>query len=167
MLPKYSKLEIERRWLVAGSSCPALDERSRRLIEDLYVSDTRLRLRKITYQDGRVEFKLCKKYGRTDKLSEPITNLYLTEDEYLVLRGQLIGTSVEKCRYDVESGSLDVYSGATESVMVFSVEFDSTEAAERYAPPYFVSVEVSSDPHYSGATLASTLKFPNASVDRA
>jgi hypothetical protein len=50
--PKYSRLEIERRWVVDSSSCPQLHSLERRLITDLYIDDMYLRLRKVEDADG-------------------------------------------------------------------------------------------------------------------
>jgi hypothetical protein len=59
--PKYSRLEIERRWLVDAS---AVDLANAEVceIDDLYIANSHLRLRKISAPDV-VVFKLCKKYG--------------------------------------------------------------------------------------------------------
>jgi len=78
--PKYSEIEIERRWLVDLSAVD-LSSAPCREIEDLYIADSRLRLRRVS-GPGELTFKLGKKYGKRTSLSEPITNLYLTEPEY-------------------------------------------------------------------------------------
>ena len=75
-------VEIERRWLVDLEQLGELTRYARREIEDLYISDSRLRLRKVCGPADDVTFKLGKKYGKRTPLSEPITNLYLTEHEY-------------------------------------------------------------------------------------
>ena len=73
-LPKYARLEIERRWLVDATAMGELANVPYRLIEDLYVGESRLRLRKITDPSGNALFKFGKKYGKHSPLSEPITN---------------------------------------------------------------------------------------------
>ncbi len=149
-LPKYAKAEIERRWLVAATEVPNLDGQPYREIEDLYLAQTRLRLRKITVLGHEAQFKLCKKYGRNTPLTEPVTNLYLTEAEHQVLC-ELPGWLVQKKRYAMCGGSLDVYSRGE---VIFEVEFESQAEALAYIPPPFASHEVTNDESYSGATLA-------------
>jgi CYTH domain-containing protein len=151
--PKYAIPEIERRWLVELSELGPLDGRPCREIEDLYLTGTRLRLRKLTGADGESTFKFCKKYGKATALSEAITNLYLTEAEYQAL-SRLGGALVKKRRYAVDGGVLDVYAGPNAGFAVFEVEFDSEAEAASYTPPSFVRAEVTHETRYSGASLA-------------
>jgi CYTH domain-containing protein len=150
-LPKYSLPEIERRWLVDLS---AVDLRSTAFceIEDLYIADSRLRLRKVSGPNGRT-FKLGKKYGKRTALSEPITNLYLTEDEYRRFAG-LPGRRIHKRRYALASGSLDVYLEPNKGLAVLEVEFHSEQSAQEFTPPHFATREITNEPEFSGARLA-------------
>ncbi|OJY76373.1 hypothetical protein [Rhizobium sp. 60-20] len=96
-VPKYAQLEHERRFLIAVS--PDLSDLPFRLIEDLYISATRMRLRAIIHSCGQqVEFKLCKKYPMENLFSGAIVNVYLTEAEYAVL-AQLPGKRIRKRRH--------------------------------------------------------------------
>lgn len=156
--PKYSIIEVERRWLVAPSALSIVDGQPYRELEDLYVGKTQLRLRKVTSANGGVVFKLCKKYVKCSSLSQPTTNLYLSEVEYRTL-AQLEGNAVRKRRYSVAGGSIDVYYGSP-AVAVFEVEFESVREAELYIPPSFVGKEVTNDEAYSGAALASGVAQP-------
>ena len=63
-IPKYSQLEIEKRGLVENTLLPDLSKLKCRVIEDRYLHDGRLRLRKIGWADGENHsiYKLCKKY---------------------------------------------------------------------------------------------------------
>ncbi|MFU8814758.1 MAG: hypothetical protein ACNA7W_05400 [Pseudomonadales bacterium] len=149
--PKYSNLEIERRWLVDLSAvdltgAPARD------IHDLYIAHSRLRLRRISAPEGLV-FKLCKKYGKRTPLSEPITNLYLTEHEYHSLSA-LPGYRTRKRRYALPCGSLDVYLEPSNGPAILEVEFADELAAGQFEPPAFVTREITSDPAFSGASIA-------------
>jgi CYTH domain-containing protein len=153
--PKYAIAEIERRWLVELPEVGALDSRPYREIEDRYITGTQLRLRKVTGVSGEPVFKLCKKYGKVTALSEPITNLYLTEAEYTAL-SQLAGALVKKRRYSLSGGSLDLYASPRAGLAVFEVEFESEVAAAGYRPPSFVRAEVTHEARYSGASLAWT-----------
>jgi len=151
-LPKYSLLEIERRWLVNTSQVGPLDQLPARRIEDLYISGTRLRLRKMESPDGSVVYKLAKKYGARDGCSEPITNLYLTSDEHGLL-SRLTGSRVEKTRYSILGGALDVYTFPHSGLAIFEHEFPTEEAARTYLPPPFVTEEVTHQPALLGCGI--------------
>ena len=152
-IPKYSLVEIERRWLVEVSAIDNLDHRPYREIHDLYISGSRLRLRRVAGPATEVIFKLGKKYGKRTSLSEPITNLYLTESEYRSFSG-LPGTHTRKRRYALADGTLDIYLEPNSGLAVFEVEFDDERAAEAYRPPLFVTREITGDSEFSGISLA-------------
>ncbi|MEZ5162295.1 MAG: hypothetical protein R2688_00810 [Fimbriimonadaceae bacterium] len=138
--PKYSLPEIERRWLVDESQLPDLNVLPVTHILDLYIDNTRMRLRKMTAQDGTTTYKLCKKYGPSGPYSEPITNIYLTKEEYETFQ-HLSGRWVEKNRYKLpEGGSLDIPVG--ECQIIFEIEFASVEEATRYQPVFPVLKEL-------------------------
>jgi CYTH domain-containing protein len=150
--PKYSLPEIERRWLVEPARLPELTHLPCRHIEDCYIEQSLLRLRRIEAPDGEVAYKLCKKYGRGDALANPITNLYLSPEEYLALRA-LPGLRVHKQRYAVEGGAIDIYPSSP-ALAIFEIEFDNEHAAADYTPPHFAGREITHDSTYSGAALA-------------
>jgi hypothetical protein len=101
-IPKYALLENERRFLVLQP--PGLAGTRPRLIEDLYLDDGRLRLRRISHADGAAtEYKLCKKYGSADSASGPIVNIYLSAEEHAAL-AVLPGKPLRKRRHTVEHG---------------------------------------------------------------
>lgn len=150
-LPKYSRLEIERRWL-ADLSAIDVGTAPFREIDDLYIADSRLRLRRIS-SPTEVVFKLAKKYGKFTATSEPITNLYLSESEYDRLAA-LPGHRVRKRRYSLPLGSLDVYVAPYGDFAVFEVEFLDELAAREFETPSFVRREVTNDSAFSGFSLA-------------
>lgn len=150
--PKYSLPEIERRWLVHAWYLDELAGLPCRIIEDVYVDGSLLRLRSIRAPDGEVIYKLCKKYGRRGALSNPITNIYLSRDEYLALR-VLPGSRVVKHRHTVAGGAVDLYP-ASPPLAIFEIDFDSEQAATGYLPPPFAGEEVTDNTAYSGAALA-------------
>lgn len=151
--PKYSLMEIERRWLVSADFLIELESLPHRVVEDLYIEGTQLRLRKMSGSSGEVVYKFCKKYGRVASLANPMTNIYLSEVEYRTL-AMLKGKSICKRRYAVAGGSIDVYPGLP-AVAIFEVEFASEGDAAGYLPPQFVHDEVTHDAQYSGVALAS------------
>jgi adenylate cyclase len=68
------------------------------------------------------------------------------------------GRRIEKERSEIPHGDLtielDRFGGALDGLLVAEVEFDSTEASERFeAPPWF-DREVTGDPAYSNRSLA-------------
>lgn len=151
--PRYALDEIERRWLVNATAVGDLANHPFRLYEDLYISDSRLRLRRITEPDGNVIYKLGKKYGKRTRLSEPITTLYLDKREYDRLRS-LEGSISVKRRYALSGGSLDIYQLPNPGLMIFELEFASEAAAAAYQPPAFVGREVTDQLEYTGYRLS-------------
>jgi len=150
--PKYALMEHERRFLVRRA--PALAGAGERLIEDLYLDAGRLRLRAVTdAASGERTFKLCKKYGSEDPISEPVTNLYLTAEEHAALAG-LPGAAVRKRRFSVDGVGLDVFEGALCGLMICEAEAGSREAILARAFPAWCDREVTADPRFSGAALA-------------
>ncbi len=136
-LPKYSLPEIERRWHVDLAKLPDLANLPYRDIEDRYFTATRLRLRRIAAPGEEPTYKLCKKYGPLTQLTEPITNIYLTEAEYRLF--EILGADViRKRRYSIEGGSLDLLENRDP---LFEVEFASEAEAMAYSPPGFVGEE--------------------------
>ena len=151
--PKYSTIEIERRWLVNLASVGELSLIAFREIEDLYVSGSRLRLRKVSDPNGGVIFKFGKKYGKRSGASEAVTNLYLSEAEHHQL-ASLPGLVTLKRRYNVAGGALDIYDRPRSGLAIFEVEFDDEASAHAYRPPAFVTREITSDPAFSGFAVA-------------
>jgi CYTH domain-containing protein len=152
MLPKYARLEIERRWLVQRPVTALVGGASWRDIEDRYLAGTRLRLRTVVSQDDSRQWKFCKKYGASPgEPFEPIANLYLSEAEHAVL-AQLPATVIRKRRYRVAEGSLDVYTQPA-GVVIFEAEFESEAEARAFEPPFFVEREVTGEEAFSGPAL--------------
>lgn len=157
-VPKYAALEIERRFLV--TDCPDLAAAQVRLIEDTYISGTRMRLRAITHLDGGdPEFKLCKKYPTDDALFGPTTNLYLSAAEYAALE-ILPGRAVRKRRHRMPVGdwtfSIDVFEGELSGLILSEIEANSVDEVKAIVLPTWVDREVTADPFFSGGSLSQT-----------
>ena len=155
-IPKYALLENERRFLVAV--CPDLSRAPVRMIEDLYIADSRLRLRTITHFDGQApEFKLCKKYGSQDPASGPIVNIYLSANEHMAFSG-LPGLRLRKHRYRIEHGghafSVDVFGGALAGLILCEAEAESADVIRALPFPPWISREVTDDLFFTGGNLA-------------
>jgi CYTH domain-containing protein len=152
-IPKYAALEIERRWLVDLAAVGDLSNVPYRDIEDRYLADSRLRLRRIAHPDGAVVYKLGKKYGRRAAGAEPVTNIYLTRIEHEWL-SVLPGAVTLKRRYRVAGGALDIHRRPREGLAIFEMEFGDEPAARDYQPPPFVAREITGEPAFTGAALA-------------
>jgi len=154
-IPKYARLENERRRLVVTP--PDLTGLAFRLVEDLYVEGTRLRLRAMTDSaTGARELKLCKKYGGPDPVSAPIVNIYLTEAEHAALAA-LPGRPIRKRRYRAPHGDrtfgLDVFEGELQGLMLCEAEAESREAILAVVFPPWAGREVTEDPFFTGGIL--------------
>jgi CYTH domain-containing protein len=154
-VPKYALVEHERRFIVPAANCPALGVA--RLIEDLYLRDSRLRLRAITDErTGERTFKLCKKYLGRDRISGPIVNIYLTAMEHEALARQP-GAWLRKRRHAIDGGfSLDQFEGPLEGLLICEAEAESREAALALSFPAWVGREVTDDLAFTGGELART-----------
>lgn len=67
---------------------------------------------------------------------------------------------ITKTRHRVPVGDhvaeVDVYSGPLEGLVVVEVEFPTTTAAHTFTPPPWFADDLTNDPRYSNATLATT-----------
>jgi adenylate cyclase len=88
---------------------------------------------------------------------EPITNLYLTADEYALLK-RLPGDELVKRRHAFRTGSvpcvLDVFGGALAGRMIAEVEAGDLAALWAIRPPDWFGREITGEPAYAGAALA-------------
>ena len=146
----YARRELERRFLVGAA---VADGTAARLIEDVYLDGTSLRLRRVT-GDGRAVHKLTQKVrvDEEDPSAVLITNTYLTADEHRLLSA-LPGHVVVKSR-SVVAGALvvDVFRGHLEGLVLAEVEVADLTAP--LALPDWVGAEVTHDDRYSGGRLA-------------
>jgi CYTH domain-containing protein len=152
-MPKYTLPEIERRWRVNTQQAEsALVGAEMRQIVDKYLSDSQLRLRREAPESGQVVYKLCKKYGKLNTLTEPIVNIYLSASEYALLDA-LPGATIAKQRYRIGEGSLDCIPSQEGPLWIYEVEFSSEAEAQAYQPPAFVDEEITGLSLWSGAAL--------------
>jgi len=153
-IPKYAKPEFERRFLLGD--IPDLSEKRFRLIDDLYLDGTRLRLRKITSQDRDTQYKLCKKYPSEGGGPLPIVNIYLTSQEY-DLFSALPGKELRKKRYDVIPSAfcIDVFEDHLAGLVLGELELESAIALQSFMLPPWVGRDVSHDPFFAGGNLVS------------
>ncbi|WP_119396402.1 CYTH domain-containing protein [Salinibius halmophilus] len=150
---KYSELEIERRWLVHEDELPDFSELKVKILTDLYITDSRLRLRKEESIDS-IKYKLCKKYGKTSAICEPITNIYLSETEYGFL-SKLEGIEVVRHRYYFPYNGVKMSINVGRNIpTILEAEFTSEAEALAFLPPRFAAKEVSDASEYEVASMA-------------
>lgn len=150
---KYSELEIERRWLVHDDKLPDLSELKVKVLTDLYITDSRLRLRKEESGNG-AKYKLCNKYGKTSKICEPITNIYLSSIEYGTL-SKMEGIEVIRRRYYFPYNGVEMSINVGKGIpTILEAEFKTEAEALAFIPPEFSANEVSDATEYEVASLA-------------
>lgn len=155
---KYSHVERERRFLVDPLTRPSLDGHRSILIEDLYISDTRCRLRRMTDSvSGRVVLKLSKKYEAPDPLARPPVTTYLSAEEY-ALFAALPGHWLRKRRHAVSSSSgafgIDLFEGMLAGLELAEIEQPDAASLAAVSLPDWAASEVTHDPVFEGGALA-------------
>ena len=147
---KYGHVERERRWLCDG--LPDVGVTRSCEITDLYIADTRMRLREMRFADGSVERKLTKK-AELSPDRRVITTIYLSDAEYALLAG-LSGSKLSKTRHYLDTSPevcVDVFENG---LHIAEVEFADSDAARSYPAPPWMGREVTDDPDLSGYALA-------------
>lgn len=134
MRSKYSRAELERRWLVDLTRVEIPLGAVRRQIEDRFILGTNLRLRKVSSSDEVVH-----KLGQ--KLDGHVTNIYLSAEEYSVLAA-LPAKVLRKERVSLAGGALDIPSEPKELEPRWEIEFTSDAEMAEFVPPGFVGEEV-------------------------
>ena len=136
---KYSHVERERRFLLDHLKRPSLDGCRSNLIEDLYITNTRCRLRRITDSvGGCVVHKLSKKYDVPDPLARPLVTTYLTPEEYTLFVA-LPGHWLRKRRHAVTTASgefgIDLFEGAHGELELAQIEQPDAASLEAVQLP--------------------------------
>jgi CYTH domain-containing protein len=152
---KYARRERERRFLLAA--LPKEGHLRRVLIEDNYLSGTRLRLRRITElgaedEPGGLTYKLTQKIPAPDGTPGLITTLYLSVAEYEALAG-LPTRSLQKVRTSIPPFGVDEFRGALAGLILAEAEFESEELAAAFHPSIEVVAEVTADIRFTGGRL--------------
>ncbi len=126
-------------------------------ITDLYVTDTRLRLREALPLDGGPPMRRLTRKADVDAATRLLTSVYLADAEFALLRG-LPGRVLKKTRHRLESAagvtmSIDRFEGPLEGLILAEAEFETAEALAAFPMPDFAVREVTGDPRYRGGTL--------------
>lgn len=162
----YAVVEREHRWLLPAPP-PGLDPRDALLIEDRYLTGTRLRLRCVTDAEGRRTWKLGHKVvvDPGPPLGVAHTSLYLDDAEAALL-GTLPAAALSKTRHRVRHGgrdsALDVFRGDLAGLVTLEVDLGrgpeppGHDRGHGMAPPDGALAEVTADPRFAGGALATT-----------
>ena len=149
---KYGRVEAERRFLVAEFPASlAFDRRYR--IEDRYISQSRLRLRRMEDADGAVAYKLARKLPPHGPGQGVMGNLYLDEGEYRLLKG-LDAQVIKKTRHYSGSWGVDVFEGELKGLILAESEAENEAALRELVPPFAVVREVTESVFFTGGRLA-------------
>ncbi len=156
---KYARIERERRFLLRDFP-PGLERTAwHTQIFDNYITDTRLRLRKIREPYKREwTWKLTQKFAPdpADFSRTLITNIYLSQYEYEQL-AVFEGNEIRKNRYPYEhegrTYSVDVFLGTLWGLILTEIEFETDEELSAFTPPPFAVLEVTNDEMFTGGRL--------------
>lgn len=157
---RYARVERERRFLLRELP-PGLElAHPHTQIFDNYVTETRLRLRKVRVPERREwTWKLTQKFAPDpENLSRTlITNIYLSQYEYELL-SVFEGNEIRKNRYPYEHEgrrySVDVFLGVLHGLLLAETEFETDDEMRAFHPPAFAALEVTDDELFTGARLA-------------
>jgi len=160
---KYARPELERRWQVDRALRPPLEGLNFLVVDDRYLTGTRLRLRRMTRSDGSAACKLTKKYESDRPEARPIVTTYLTEAEY-ALFAALPALPMRKRRYHVPVDgrywSLDLFEGPLAGLELVEIEAPDEAALAALVPPAWATKEVTHDPRYQCGALVQTNQIP-------
>ncbi len=157
---KYALVERERRFLLR--ELPESFDRAAEHVQiwDNYITNTRLRLRKVRYPKTKQWItKLTQKYTSEpgDFSRTQITNIYLSAVEYEVM-SVFEGNEIRKNRYSFEHEgrkySLDIFIGALWGLILAETSFDTDEEMAGFMAPPFAVIDVTSDEMFTGGSLA-------------
>ena len=133
-------------------------------IIDLYITNARLRLRRIESPAGQILVrKLGQKYHSSgqDTIQRTMTTIYLNEIEYNTL-ASLNGSSIIKRRYTYSYAgyltSIDVFEGHLSGLLMLELQLQAEEDINSLPVPEFAVREVTDEPFFTGGELAKLTK---------
>jgi CYTH domain-containing protein len=156
---KYACLEIERKYLLRELPADLNTQNSYWQITDHYIINTRLRLRRmVSPATNQVIFKLGQKYRTAAQghSQTTMTNMYLTEAEYLCL-ARLEAAQLLKKRYDYSYQGrrygIDLFEGHLAGLILAEIEAETVDELDQLPVPSFALAEVTGDPFFEGGAL--------------
>lgn len=146
------RIEIERKFLV--TTVPNLKNyKSEHILQGYLSTDKNNEIR--VRQKGEEYFKTVKKIyesGYREEVEE-----YITKDEFDKAWPKTKGKQVKKTRYYIpyqnQTIELDVYDN--NDLVTAEVEFSQESEVEKFSPPSWFGADVTNDPKYKNANLAS------------
>jgi CYTH domain-containing protein len=155
--PKYTRWEHERKFLVPHGLPHPWAHSAPWEITDRYFDVGRLRLRSVTdTTSGEKIFKLCKKFASDSPFSQPIVNIYLSQEEYESLR-VLPAHELRKRRFHDEfegrTFGIDVFEAELDGLILCEIEADSVGELMSIEFPAYARIEVTDDLFFTGGTL--------------
>lgn len=146
-------IEIERKFVVTAVPEPELLGPGVRLRQGYLAEEGPVQVRvRITEAAAALTVKAGRGLSRTE------VELPLGPDEAEALWAHTGGRRIEKVRFRVDAGGhavdLDVYAGALDGLCTAEVEFASVEEAERFVPPPWFGLEVTTVAGWDNASLA-------------
>jgi CYTH domain-containing protein len=156
---KYARVERERKFLLRELPEGLTRASEHVQIWDNYITNTRLRLRKIRIPlTKQWKLKLTQKFAPAppDFSRTIITNTYLSATEYEVL-SVFEGNEIRKNRYPFEhegrAFAIDVFLGALWGLILAETSFETDEEMDNFALPPFAFRDVTNDELFTGARL--------------
>lgn len=155
---KYSRIEYERRFLVASDSdWQRFVEPYSKTFVDKYLTNSRLRLRLLTDSDSdRQLIKLTKKYESDSLYFQQISTIILSSAEYQIFDA-LEGNRLKKVRYyhnyQGQVYSIDVFENELKGLILCETERDNLEDLMSAEFPDYASREVTEDSFFTGGNL--------------
>ncbi len=150
--------EIERKWLI--SAVPEnLEQYECLTIEQAYLSTSpTVRVRKEN-EEYYLTYKGSRAWDGNSALSHTEYNLPLDRASYEHLREKRDGRLIRKNRYRIPCGDLtielDVFDPPIAPLILAEVEFPSEEAALAFRGPDWFGEDVTEDPRFRNAAMAS------------
>lgn len=158
---KYARVERERKFLLRSLPEPLTRMSEHAQIWDNYITNTRLRLRRVRWPKTKEQvWKLTQKFAPDgeDFSRTLVTNIYLSEYEYEVL-SVFEANEIRKNRYPFEhegrAYGIDLFIGPLWGLILAETDFETDEEMEKFRLPSFAVEDVTNDELFTGARLAS------------
>jgi len=151
---KYARIERERRFLLVGRP-DGLEALPHHDIDDRYITNTRLRLRRVRSNES-VAYKLTQKLA-IDATHGSITTIYLDANEFARLVA-LPGGTLTKRRYHYSYAAttfgIDVFEGRLDGLVLAEAEAETDAQLDTTPTLPFRNIEVTGRPEFRGDCLA-------------
>jgi CYTH domain-containing protein len=156
---RFERIERERRFLLRSLPEPLTRASEHVQIWDNYVTNTRLRLRKMRVpKTNEYILTLTQKYplfiGDLSRFRVNDTNLSAAEYNVLaVFEGNEIRKNRYPFEYDGRAYVIDIFIGALWGLLIAKTRFETDVEMDAFAAPPFVVQDISNDAVFSGAQL--------------